>query len=269
MRIILDAKKSAQDNALAYFDAAKKLKLKIKGAEEGIATVQAKINELEKQRQKTEKKKPILRKLRDKEWFEKFRWGFTRNGLLMVGGRDAHSNEALVKKHLEEDDLYFHADIFGAPHCVLKKGKVSAKKEDKEDTASFAALFSSAWKKGLFSVRVYSVSKEQVSKKAPAGESLGRGAFMIYGTREWFEPGIRTALGVQQTSAGFRVCCGPFEAVKKFTQYTVEILPGSKSKSDIATSYIKFISSRAPEIHVSLDEVSASLPNGELAMALS
>lgn len=266
MKIILDFSKTAQQNALHYFEQAKKIKQKIKGAEEGMQKVQYKIAELQKKDIAIPtKKSPQL--MRKKEWYEKFHWCLTRNGLLVVGGRDAHSNEALVKKHLEEKDWYFHADIHGAPHCVLKEGKGKAKKEDLEDAAAFAALFASGWKKGLYSVRVYSVSHEQVSKKAPAGESLGKGAFMIYGERKWFEPSMRMGIGVQRVGELNRVMSGPYEAVRKHCSVIAEIIPGEKTKADVAKSYAKWLQKKLPNVQeISLDEIVAALPNGSLTL---
>ncbi len=128
MKILLDFSKTTQQNALHYFDQAKKLKQKIAGAQEGMQKVQSKLRDLEKKQSALpQKKSPQL--VRKKEWFEKFHWCYTRNGLLVVGGRDAHSNESLVKKYLEEKDWHFHADIHGAPHCILKEGKLRAKKK--------------------------------------------------------------------------------------------------------------------------------------------
>lgn len=264
MKIILDTKKSARENAQVFFEEAKTLKSKITGAQSGMREVHAKIAALE---QKARADAPAALEIRrSKEWFEKYRWCVTRNGLLVVGGKDAHSNEAVVRKHLEENDWYFHADVHGAPHCVLKKGKTLAKKEDLEDAAAFAGLFSSVWKKGSLGVRVYRVSMEQVSKKAPAGESLGKGAFMIYGVREWYNPIMRLAWGVQPVQDGARILCGPLPAVRAHAQHVMEIVPGPKSKSDTAKAYRRTLEKTNPPIKVSLDELIAALPTGEFSL---
>ena len=56
-----------------------------------------------------------------KQWFEKFRWFKSSDGYIVVGGKDASSNEIIVKKHLEKNDLYFHTELRGAPSTVPKK----------------------------------------------------------------------------------------------------------------------------------------------------
>ncbi len=264
MKIVLDLSKSAQENAQAYFEEAKKLKQKAKGALAGIKEVKKKLDAVEKKSAREAPKHPT--KLRSKEWFEKFRWCFTRSGLLIVGGRDAHSNEALVKRHMEENDMYFHADVHGAPHCVLKCENQKPTKEDVEDAAAFAGLFSSVWKKGLLSVRVFAVKPSQVSKKAPSGESIGRGAFMIYGERKWFDPVLSMGLGVQPVKDGFRAVCGPLACVNARAQHVVQLLPGEKSKTDVSKSFTKWLLKQSPPILVSLDEVVSILPAGEFIL---
>ena len=53
-------------------------------------------------------------------WFEKYRWAILSGGHLFIGGKDAKGNDVLVRKHLSTSDLYFHADLHGAPSCSLK-----------------------------------------------------------------------------------------------------------------------------------------------------
>lgn len=264
MKLVLDVSQSAQQNAQRLFEEAKRLKEKAKGTEAGILLVEKKIRELESKSQKAMPKAPEKR--RAKEWFEKFRWCYTRNGLLVIGGKDAHSNEAVVKHHLDSTDWYFHADVFGAPHCVLKTDGKKPTKDDFEDAAAFAGVFSSVWKKGLLSVKVFKVSPEQVSKKAPAGESIGKGAFMIYGTREWFDPDLRLGWGVQEVKNGFRIFCGPLRCVKAHAQHIMEIVPGTHSKTDVAKSYRKGLEKKNPPVSVSLDELVAALPTGDFSL---
>lgn len=264
MKLALDLTKTARQNAQHYFEQAKRVKHKMKGAEDGLKEVEAKIAALEKE-SAAQRPKP-LEKRRAKEWFEKFRWCYTRNGFLVIGGKDAHSNEALVKRHMEEKDWYFHADTFGAPHCVLKTEGKKPAREDFEDAAAFAGLFSSIWKKGALSVRVYRVAPSQVSKKAPAGESLGKGAFMIYGERQWYDPVLRLGWGVQEAKDGTRILCGPLVCVQPQAEHVMEIVPGEKSKAEIAKSYQRTLLRSTKPVSISLDELIAALPVGEFRM---
>jgi len=44
----------------------------------------------------------------------------TTDGFLTIGGRDAASNSAVIRKHLDKNDKVFHGDIFGSPFFILK-----------------------------------------------------------------------------------------------------------------------------------------------------
>ncbi|MEK6821479.1 MAG: NFACT RNA binding domain-containing protein [archaeon] len=267
LKIVLDVSKSAQENAQSFFSDAKKWRAKAEGTKEGMARVREKLEEMRARAEETKAKAP--EKVRKKEWFEKFRWCLTRNGLLVIGGRDAHSNEVIVKRHLDEKDAYFHADVFGAPHCVLKIGDQKATPLDLEDAAAFAGVFSSVWKKGVLSVKVFQAKKSQVTKQAPTGESVGRGAFMIYGKRDWFEPRLSLGWGVQRVGEGYRALCGPLSCVKAHAEHVIEIIPGKKSKSDMAKAYSSFLKKRKEPILISLDELVAALPTGEFSSKTS
>ncbi len=122
---------------------------------------------------------------RRRRWYEDFRYFTTSGGFLVVAGRSAGQNELLVRRYLGEDDVFLHADIHGAPATIMKtEGRVPGER-DLEEAAQFAASYSSAWEAGLYAVDVYWVWGRQVSKKAPSGEYLGKGAFMVYGKRNY------------------------------------------------------------------------------------
>ena len=42
-------------------------------------------------------------KFKELKWFEKLRWFLTSDGFLVVGGRDANTNETIVKKYLDNN----------------------------------------------------------------------------------------------------------------------------------------------------------------------
>jgi predicted ribosome quality control (RQC) complex YloA/Tae2 family protein len=53
-------------------------------------------------------------------WFEKFYWFISSDGYLVIGGRDAQQNEMLFKRYMKKGDIYVHADLHGAPTCIIK-----------------------------------------------------------------------------------------------------------------------------------------------------
>ncbi|VVB77164.1 Uncharacterised protein [uncultured archaeon] len=181
MEFDIDYTMSAQENAQRYFEKSKEAKKKLEGAEHAIRRLEEKAATLEKSKfiSRTMKKKE------DRDWYEKFYWFFTSDGMLVIGGRSAQQNEEIVSKYMEAPDMFFHANIFGASATVLKNGK-AASKASREEAAQFAACFSKAWESGQSSVDVFAVAKEQLSKSTQTG-SLGTGSFLISGEREWFK----------------------------------------------------------------------------------
>lgn len=264
MKIEIDFSKSVQENASLYFEKSKKAKKKLAGLEQAIRQMQQKISSLEEK--KRSQKEPHRK--REREWFEAFHWFHTSDRLLVLAGRDAQSNERLVKKFMSPADLYFHADLHGAAHCILKAEKNSAPQNSLKEAAAFAALWSKAWKEGLSHADVYCVLPEQVSKSAPSGEAISGGAFMIYGKRKWFrKTKIECSIGVQKIGEMLSVVSGPVSAVKKNSLYCVELLQGDKTKSEAAKQLKAVLSKRFPNIYFELDEIISMLPNGGIRIA--
>ena len=58
-------------------------------------------------------------KRRKRKWYEKYHWTKTLNGFLIIGGRDIRSNEEIVKRRMKQNDLFFHAELRGAPYTIL------------------------------------------------------------------------------------------------------------------------------------------------------
>lgn len=193
--------------------------------------------------------------VRERDWYEKFHWSRSPSGLLIIGGRDAKSNEMVVKKHLEPGDLFFHADVTGASAVVLKQG-TKATEEDKRAAACLAACFSRAWQNGLASVDVYAVPSTRVKLAAKSGEYLAKGAFVIEGKREWFR---NTPLELAVSVESGKVVVFPSFINKK----SVTIKPNARgSKGDAAKLVLSKLKQLFTDATITLDDVLAALPNG-------
>src|SRR3989339_1644763 len=118
-KIVLDLKKSVEQNAEVYYEKSKKAKRKLDGIRNIIAETKIKIEKLKQQGLKEQEQKKTQQK-REKKWYEKFRWFISSDGFLVIGGRDATSNEVVIKKHTENDDLVLHTDMAGSPFFVIK-----------------------------------------------------------------------------------------------------------------------------------------------------
>lgn len=214
--------------AQRHFRESKALKARAEGMKKGVADLESKLKKLEeKAARPAEENRPKVkvREARKREWFEAYRWFNTSGGRLVIAGRDAKQNEALFARHLEEGDLFFHADIAGGAATILKDG-ANASGQEKKETAQWAACFSKAWKLGYASLDVYCVAKGQVSKAAPSGEYLQKGSFMMLGRKEWFR-GTPLALSLCIGEGGRLVLLPEAHAGKP--QKSVRLAPGPKA----------------------------------------
>lgn len=50
---------------------------------------------------------PQKRVKKELTWYEKLRWFVTSDNFLVIGGRDANTNEAVVKKYLDNNVYIF------------------------------------------------------------------------------------------------------------------------------------------------------------------
>ncbi|MFH0905817.1 MAG: NFACT RNA binding domain-containing protein, partial [archaeon] len=187
-----------------------------------------------------------------------FRFSYSTNGFLIIGGRDSKDNELIVKKHMEDNDIYFHADIIGAPHTILKtEGKV-VKIEDKIDAAIIAACYSSAWKNKIYSLDVYSALPSQVSKSPESGEYLTTGAFVIRGKKEYFKKcDLKLFIGIKDDV----LIAGSENSIKKNCKDYIGLTIGDIKKTDIC----KLLQKKFIKLgyNVNLDSLVSILPAGD------
>jgi predicted ribosome quality control (RQC) complex YloA/Tae2 family protein len=244
----LSLRQSIQSNADRYYSRSKKAEKKLKGAEKQIQETKAKIEEAKKQVTLTKERQQPLAKRRKREWFEKYRWFRSSDGLLVIGGRDATTNEILIKKRMEPNDIVFHAEIVGAPFVLIKTEGKTASKQTIKEAAQLAASYSRAWKEMLSAINVYWIHPDQVSKTPPSGQSLQKGSFMIRGTKN-FVRGVplHVAVGVKIDDDAIMVIGGPVEAIANQTDFYLEIVPGDQKSGQLAKKIRHQLSTRVSE----------------------
>ncbi len=266
----LNLRQSAQVNASGYYAKAKKAEKKLEGAKKAVQDTETKIDELQRGwiKQATETvKRPSKR--RKKRWYEKFRWFYSSDGFLVIGGRDATTNEVLIKKHMEPQDIVFHADIPGAPFVLIKTEGKTLPEQTIVESAQFAASYSRAWKETFGAIDVYWVRPQQVNKSPPSGQHLKKGAFMIHGSKNYVRSvPLRVTIGVNIKEGQSTVIGGPVEAISKQTNNFVEIVPGKHSSSELAKRIRRLLAKKAPKtleklvLEISLEEIQKFIPSG-------
>jgi predicted ribosome quality control (RQC) complex YloA/Tae2 family protein len=260
IEVSLDFRKSVAENAEKAYRASKKLGEKLKGAQEAIKVTQQQIKDL--------KKKKIVEKLHKGKtqslkrfWFDRFHWFISSEGNLVIGGRDAKTNELVVKKYLRAGDRYVHADVHGAPSCIVKNVDIHGEvipisEKTLAEACVFAGCYSKAWKQ-FGEVQVYWVLPEQVSKTPQSGEFLGTGAFVIRGKRNYRSVTLEIAVGEITLDENTLIMGGPREAMQKQSRRYVLIQPGGIAKNAAAKQLAKVFD-------VSVDEIMRVLPPGDL-----
>ena len=260
--IIIDPKLTIAENAENYYEKGKKAKRKTKGALIAIENTK-------KQLEKIKAKKDIAmehiatpkkRVKKNLKWYEKMRWFVSSQGVLVIGGRDANSNENVVKKYLEPQDIYLHADIHGASSTAIKLNGHELNDSILKESGEFAASFSSAWSNGFSSQDVFWVHPDQVSKTPESGEFLPKGSFVIRGHRNYIRGArVKLAIGIVDYE-GKRIMAGPIEALEAHCENYIVIKPGFTKKEAIAK---KIISKINEDNLLTLDDIIRVLPSGK------
>ena len=273
----LDLTRSIQANAASHYERAKKTERKQEGAEKALHNTQTKIRELRKHlMEKTEKViEEAPPKKKEKAWYEKFRWFNSSDGFLVIGGRDATTNEIIIKKHTTPADIVFHADIVGAPFVVIKtEGKTPSEQTIKE-AAQLAASYSKAWRELFHAVDVYWVYPNQLSKSPPPGQYLEKGSFIVNGKKNHLRKILLSiTIGITIKENQITVVGGPTEFVKKQATHYVEVVPGQEPSSSLAKNIRKLLAEKAPAewrkqiIATPLGEIQNFIPSSKGAIAL-
>lgn len=203
--------------------------------------------------------------IRKKNWFERYRWFYTSDGLLAIGGRDSSSNSAIIRKHLEAGDKVFHAEIFGSPFFILKDVPSEMPFDSINEVAHATVCFSRAWREAMYGMSAYWINPEQVKKAAPSGQFLARGSFVLEGQKNFVKIGdLLLAVGIFEKEKQYMLVCGPPEPVKESCICYALIRPGGSEMADVAkrlrTDFIRLQEGIAK--HFTVDDFVRVLPAG-------
>jgi len=257
MDVELDTSKSAIWNLSQLFEKLKLAKAKKNRVLDEINRTKSELEKIQKDNcesqtknnlQVSNKKNPKSKK----KWWDPYRTFVTSGGFRVVAGKNAKQNDELYAKQISENDLFFHADIQGAPATIMKNAK-DADKSDLIQVAQWAGSYSSAWKSGSASVDVYCVEKNQLSKHSSGGY-IGRGAFAINGERKWFR---ETELKLKLGFLGQELCILPsFHPAKLERQLFIK--PNGAEREVVAKELSALLSCK-------MDLLLQILPSGKIS----
>ncbi len=256
----LNVRLNLNDNASIFYEKSKKAKHKLQGASIAVGDTRKLLKGAEKV--SADKHESGNKKQTKRFWFDKFRWFQSSQGHMVVAGRDARTNDHVVKKHLKDGDFYAHADMSGAPSVVIKE--VSQDHEQTlHEACIFAVSFSKAWKGKIASGSAYWVKPDQVSKTPQPGEFLARGAFVIRGKRNYSKKlDLRLAIGKVLIQGAEKIMCGPESALAALTSEYYIIEPGDEKSN-------AFSKKLSDKYNVPIEEIDRILPPGDIRLIKS
>lgn len=179
VRLLIDPKKSAQENAAEYY---KKYKKAVSGTEElahDIEIAKKQIEKLDslyeeiKNEQNPVKIEQLLRRdTKPKQQQKKTHPGldYTVNGWYILVGRDANENDELLRHHVRGDDLWLHVRDFPGGYVFIKarKGK-TVPLDILLDAANLAVYYSKARNAGKTDLYYTHVKYLRRAKNGPKG----------------------------------------------------------------------------------------------------
>ena len=263
--VLIDSNIGIPESAEKYYNKGKKAKRKIGGVTEAIENTRKEIARLESKKEVAieelrEKQKPKIK--RELKWYEKIRWFVSRDGYLVIGGRDANSNEMVVKKYSKNSDVYFHCDIHGAPSTIVQNiGDDEIPESTLYDAACFASSYSSAWNEGFSSYDSYWVNLDQVSKTPQTGEYLSKGSFVIRGRKNFIRNvPLLIAVGIVDYDGDKRIMAGPVQCLENMCDNYVIVKPGFTKKERISKEILNIID---VDKLFGVDDIVRNLPSGK------
>ncbi len=259
----------------SLFNLAKEMERGLITIENSQLKLQEQIDKLKQQKNK----KPLssVKVITNKEWYEKYRWFFTSDDLLAIGGKDASSNSVIIRRHLTENDYVFHAEVNGSPFFVLQNANNSKADISQSiiEVSQATVSFSRSWRDALSSSDAYWVYSSQLKKGAPTGQFLPKGSFVIEGKRNFVKNlEIKLAIGISFIDDRPLLIIGPYNTIKKRSICFRILLPSGldvvKASKKIKADFVDYsIKNDFPKNMVenlkslSIDDIVRILPVGQ------
>ncbi len=266
-RVTLLRDRPVRDSATTLFEEAKRLKGKLAGAEAALAETEGKLRRAGELRPAGARPSGPgatgTAPPRKSHWFERFRWFFSSEGILVIGGRDATSNDLIVRRYLREGDVYVHADVHGAPSVIVKHpapGAPGAGDTTLREAGQWGFCFSKAWRAGLASGTAFWVTPDQVSKAGASGEFVARGAWVIHGSKNFLRDlPAELALGTITVDGETLWTAAPPDAVRARGTIRVLLSPGEERERAVREVEL------AREVGLTRERLQSLLPAGGIS----
>lgn len=158
-------------------------------------------------------------------YVEKYRWFYTSGRSLVVGGKNAEQNDALLRDVLAlKKELYvFHTSAPGSPFAVILKQKENVTSQECDEAAIFTGCFSRAWKEHKKHAIIDQFTTTQLTKE----RGMKTGMWRVRGKITHLRVELQLVLAVQHKT--LRAVPPP-----STSRPLLKIVPGTVDKSAIA-----------------------------------
>ena len=179
VRIKIDPKKSAHENATAYYDryrkearGAEQLAHDIKIEEKEIAALDKRYGDIVREQNPVKIEQFVRRSTKPEQQKKKTHPGidYTVDGWYIIAGRDANENDELLRRHVRGEDMWLHARDFPGGYVFIKNrpGK-TVPRDVLLDAANLAVYYSKGRKAGKADVYYTKVKYLRRAKNGPKG----------------------------------------------------------------------------------------------------
>ena len=186
--------------------------------------------------------------------YKNYKWFFTSNNILVVGGKSDEQNELALKHFSKPEYTIMHTSKPGSPFMIIQSDKPT--KKDLEETAIFCACFSKQWKtvKSSSKIDIDIFKGEQIYKT----KLMKKGTFGIKGKKETIKVKPELVLIFQR---------GKLRAVPRNSHEKIlaEIKPGKLSKEQATEKIAKKIKDKF-HLPIIKDEILQAIPSGKLSV---
>jgi len=191
-------------------------------------------------------------KLNPKKDYRNYRWFFTSNNVLVVGGKSDEQNELVIKNFLKPDYTVMHTSKPGSPFMIIQSDKPN--KKDLDETAIACASFSKQWKNGKKSIAVDIFKGSQIYKI----KSMKTGTFGVKGSKQTKKVKPKLVLIIQKG----KLRAVPSNGKEKIL---VTITPGKLNKEQATEKIAKIIKNKF-NLPVRKEEVMQAIPSDKLSV---
>tara|TARA_Y100000310_G_scaffold307462_1_gene349555 strand:- start:228 stop:812 length:585 start_codon:yes stop_codon:yes gene_type:complete len=193
-----------------------------------------------------------MKRLNQSKDYENYRWFFTSNNVLVVGGKSDGQNESIIKNFLKPEYTIMHTSAPGSPFMIIQSDKPT--KKDLNETAVYTGCFSKQWKNSNKKIEIDVFKGEQIYKL----KSMKIGTFGVKGKKETMKVKPELILVIQKGK--FRAVPDPDGKSK-----LAFIKPGKLSKEQAAEKLAKIVRDKF-HLPAHKEEIMQAIPSDKLSV---